>query len=567
MEALSALVAVAAGRKAPTLVFKNAQVVNVFTGEILPADVALYGGTIAGVGSYSGPVEVDCTGKTLCPGFIDAHIHIESTMVLPAQLVRLALPGGTTTLIADPHEIVNVCGAAGMQLMLDASEGLPCNLYFMLPSSVPATRFETNGARFGPAEMAPFLDNPRVLGLGEAMRFADIVAGDEEALATLAAFAGGLIDGHAPGLTGAALQAYFAAGVCTEHECTTFAEAAEKARAGAAILVREGSAAHNLAAIVQGLVESGMPTSRFMFCTDDKHLDDLGRDGHIRWNVKLAIDLGMKPAEAIRMATWNAAQVYGLKGLGAIAPGYKADIVLLSNLRQMEVEAVYKDGRPAAACLAEMPGFAPQDAAVLHSVKPPRVTAQSFRLPVAGPAHVIEMVPYQLTTRHLVEPVPTENGLFAPNKTYTKLCVVERHGKNGNIAIAPLKGYGLVGGALATTVAHDSHNIIAAGDNDEDIAAAVRRLAEIGGGYVLVRGGAVEDEVPLPVAGLMSDQPAEWVQAATGRIIQKAAAMGIPYYIDPFISLSFLALPVIPALRLTDRGLFDVEKGALCADR
>ncbi len=563
MEELINRVDVAAGRAEADLVLKNANVVNVFTGEILPADVAVAGGVIAGVGSYSAANRVDCAGRFLCPGFIDAHIHIESTMVLPGELVRMALPSGTTTLIADPHEIVNVCGAAGMRFMLDASENLPCNIYFMLPSSVPPTPYETAGASFTKDDMAPFLGHPRVLGLGEVMCFGDVVGAQGAIMDILPLFNKAPVDGHAPGVSGAQLQAYAAAGVGTEHESTTFAEAAEKARAGLAILVREGSAAHNLTAIVRGLLDTGMPTGRFMFCTDDKHLDDLSRDGHIRWNVKMAVDMGMEPVQAIRMATWNAARVYGLRGLGAVAPGYRADMVLLNSLKQVDVAAVYKDGRDAGPLLGALPAFVPSGPAILHSVKAPRVTPQMLALPAAGAVPVMEMVPYQLETRFLREEVPTAGGFFVPNATYTKLCVVERHGKNGNVAVAPLKGYGITGGAIATTVAHDSHNIIAAGDSDADLALAINRLAEIDGGYVLVRGGEVAGEVPLRVAGLMSCARAEEVQAATGDIIQMAAGMGIPYYIDPFISLSFMALPVIPHLRLTDKGLFDVDKFVL----
>lgn len=559
MKDIKKLIEVASGRQPADLILKNAQVVNVFTCEVLPGDVAIAGGYVAGVGSYSGPNQVDCTGQYVCPGFIDAHLHVESTMVLPEELVRMVLPWGTTTLVADPHEIVNVCGAAGVQFMLKASEGLPCNLYIMLPSSVPATRYETNGASFTAEEMAPFLSHPRVLGLGEVMCYPNLVAGEEEILDKIKQVGPRPVDGHAPGLTGHQLQAYAAAGVITEHEATTFTEALEKARAGFAILVREGSAAHNLVALVGGLAESGVPTNRFMFCTDDKHIDDIGRDGHIRWNVKMAIDLGLPPAKAIQMATLNTAQVYGLKDIGAVAAGYKADLVVLSNLEAVTVKEVYKDGVPAKQRLQGICHYAPQSKAVLHTVKAPKVTAESFALPVSGQTHVMEMVPYQLTTRHLVEQVPTQNGLFAPDATYTKLAVVERHGKNGNIAVAPLKGYGIQGGAIATTVAHDSHNIIVAGTADADMALAVNRLAEIGGGYVLVKEGGLIGEVPLRVAGLMSTEGYKTVQRATGKIIELAKGMGIPYHVDPFISLSFLALPVIPALRLTDRGLFDVN--------
>ncbi len=561
---LQHLANVAAGREKADIVFKNAQVVNVFTGELLPGDVAVAGGKIAGVGQYSGKEERDCSGLVLCPGFIDAHLHIESAMVLPAELVRTVLPSGTTTLVADPHEIVNVSGASGMQFMLDASESLPCNIYFMLPSSVPATAFETNGASFTAAEMQPFLGHPRVLGLGEVMCYPDVVAAQGEIYEKLALFAGGNIDGHAPGLCGAALQAYAAAGVRTEHEATTFAEAAEKARAGFAILVREGSAAHNLVGIVRGLAESGLRTDRFLFCTDDKHLDDTGRDGHIRWNVKLAVDTGLPALEAIRMATWNTAQVYGLRDVGAIAPGYRADIVLLKDLKSIEVVDVYKDGIPCRQALASALPPPPQEKAVLHSVHLPTTDETRLQL-AAGPGEndVIGMVPYQLETLHLRETLPQKYGFFAPEGDYVKLCVAERHGRGGHVAVAALKGFGLRGGAIATTVAHDSHNIIAAGDNDVDLLLAIRHLGDIQGGYVLVQNGQVLGDVPLAVGGLMSLLGAETVRQQVGEILEKAHSMGIPSHVDPFISLSFLALPVIPSLRLTDQGLFDVDTFSL----
>ncbi len=549
----------AAGRKKAKLVFKNAQVVNVFTKQVEQADVAVEAGVIAGVGQYSGEEEVDCTGLYLCPGFVDAHIHVESTMAVPYEFARAVATSGTTTVVADPHEIVNVCGAPAVEWLLKASEALPVDIYWMMPSSVPATPFETNGAPFTAQEMAPFAQmGPRVAGLGEVMCYPDVVAGTGEIYGKLALFAHKHIDGHAPGLSGKALAAYAAAGIETEHECTSFAEAKEKLAAGLAILVREGSAAKNLTAIVEGLLKEGLPTDRFLFCTDDKHLDDIAREGHIRWNVHQAVQLGMPVVDAICMASYNAARVYGLKGVGAIAPGYRADIVLLDDWKQVHVHAVYKDGVPVEQKIAAARRV-PAPAALTHTMHFAPVTPQQLALPVQGKAHVIEMVPYQIVTRHAVEPVPSENGLFRPNKTYSKLCVVERHGRGGNIAVCPLKGYGITGGAIATSVAHDSHNIIAAGDNDGDIALAVNHLQKTGGGYALAAGGRILGALALPVGGLMSEAPWEQTRDETNAILKQAAKMGIPYHVDPFISLSFMALPVIPSLRLTDRGLFDVD--------
>ena len=549
----------AAGRKKAKLVFKNAQVVNVFTKQVEQADVAVEAGVIAGVGQYSGEEEVDCTGLYLCPGFVDAHIHVESTMAVPYEFARAVAMSGTTTVVADPHEIVNVCGAPAVEWLLKASEALPVDIYWMMPSSVPATPFETNGAPFTAQEMAPFAQmGPRVAGLGEVMCYPDVVAGTGEIYGKLALFAHKHIDGHAPGLSGKALAAYAAAGIETEHECTSFAEAKEKLAAGLAILVREGSAAKNLTAIVEGLLKEGLPTDRFLFCTDDKHLDDIAREGHIRWNVHQAVQLGMPVVDAICMASYNAARVYGLKGVGAIAPGYRADIVLLDDWKQVHVHAVYKDGVPVEQKIAAARRV-PAPAALTHTMHFAPVTPQQLALPVQGKAHVIEMVPYQIVTRHAVEPVPSENGLFRPNKTYSKLCVIERHGRGGNIAVCPLKGYGITGGAIATSVAHDSHNIIAAGDNDGDIALAVNHLQKTGGGYAQAAGGRILGALALPVGGLMSEAPWEQTRDETNAILKQAAKMGIPYHVDPFISLSFMALPVIPSLRLTDRGLFDVD--------
>ena len=549
----------AAGRKKAKLVFKNAQVVNVFTKQVEQADVAVEAGVIAGVGQYSGEEEVDCTGLYLCPGLVDAHIHVESTMAVPYEFARAVAMSGTTTVVADPHEIVNVCGAPAVEWLLKASEALPVDIYWMMPSSVPATPFETNGAPFTAQEMAPFAQmGPRVAGLGEVMCYPDVVAGTGEIYGKLALFAHKHIDGHAPGLSGKALAAYAAAGIETEHECTSFAEAKEKLAAGLAILVREGSAAKNLTAIVEGLLKEGLPTDRFLFCTDDKHLDDIAREGHIRWNVHQAVQLGMPVVDAICMASYNAARVYGLKGVGAIAPGYRADIVLLDDWKQVHVHAVYKDGVPVEQKIAAARRV-PAPAALTHTMHFAPVTPQQLALPVQGKAHVIEMVPYQIVTRHAVEPVPSENGLFRPNKTYSKLCVIERHGRGGNIAVCPLKGYGITGGAIATSVAHDSHNIIAAGDNDGDIALAVNHLQKTGGGYALAAGGRILGALALPVGGLMSEAPWEQTRDETNAILKQAAKMGIPYHVDPFISLSFMALPVIPSLRLTDRGLFDVD--------
>ncbi|MBE0600775.1 MAG: adenine deaminase, partial [Firmicutes bacterium] len=380
--------------------------------EVIRADVAIVDGWIAGIGTYSADNEKDCTGLTVCPGLIDAHCHIESSMAVPAEFSRAVLPSGTTTLIADPHEIVNVCGAQGLRFMLDAAADSVCDIFYMLPSCVPATPFETSGARFDAEDMLPFLSHPRVLGLAEVMNFPGVLSADPAMLAKMKLFEQKMIDGHAPGATGNALQAYAAAGVRSDHEATTYTEAAEKARAGMAVLVRQGSAAHDLQAILAGVRKEKLSTRRFMFCTDDKHLDDIRREGHILQNVRMAIELGFDPVEAITMASYNAAEHYSLRDRGAVAPGRRADLLLISDLTTMRVESVYKDGRPASELLVRP--SAPPDVpeTVRRSVHLKTISADDIRLNVSGITDVIGMLPGQLLTHHLREAVPAENGFF-----------------------------------------------------------------------------------------------------------------------------------------------------------
>ena len=563
-EALKENIATASGIEKADLVFKNAKILNVFSEEIIVGDLAVSNETIIGIGSYEGVKEIDLAGRYVVPGFIDAHMHIESTMVTPFELAKAIIPTGTTTIIADPHEIVNVAGKIGLDYLLAATEAIPLNVFVMLPSSVPATAFETNGAgSFVAAEMQPYLDHPRILGLGEVMCFPDVLAGDPVILDKLTLCRHKLADGHAPGLSGKPLQAYACAGIDSEHESTSFAEALEKMRAGFYILIREGSAAKNLTAIVTGLIDHKLPLDRFLFCTDDKHLEDIHQDGHIRWNIKRAIDLGLCPIKAIKMATINTAQAYGLKKLGAIAPGYRADLIILSDLGSMTVEQVYKDGRLANDTLWEGKPHYRIDPVLLNSVHIQSLTPDQLKLPLHEKDHIIEIVPDQIETRHLIEPLPGQNGLFVPDETYDKLCVIERHHNTGNVGVAAIKGFGIRNGAIATTVAHDSHNVIAVGDNDADILRAVSHLREIGGGFVVVSDHYIIGAVPLKLAGLISLESGEVVQQKVAALIASAHQLGVPAWVDPFITLSFMALPVIPNLRLTDMGLFDVETFAL----
>lgn len=559
-ETLKKNIAVATGFEKADLVFKNARIVNVFSEEICLADLAITNGTIVGIGSYEGLEEVDLKGKYIVPGFIDAHMHIESTMVTPFELARAIVPAGTTTIIADPHEIVNVAGKIGLDYLLNATEAIPLNVFVMLPSSVPATPFETNGVgSFGAADMRTYLDHPRILGLGEVMCFPDVLAGNPEILDKLTLCRHKLADGHAPGLAGKPLQAYACAGINSEHESTTWPEALEKLRAGFYILIREGSAAKNLHAIISGLLATALPIERFLFCTDDKHLEDIHQEGHIRFNIKQAIDLGLCPIKAIKMATINTAQAYGLRKLGAIAPGYQADLVILSDLGTMAVEQVYQHGRRVDDSLWEHQPYHEIDPQLLNSVHIQTLTPEKLQLPIGEKDHVIEIVPDQIETRHLIETLPGENGFFVPNESYAKLCVIERHHYTGNIGVAAIKGFGIQSGAIATTVAHDSHNIIVVGDNDQDILLAVNHLAKIGGGYVVAGNHSIIGAVPLTLAGLISLDSGEVVQEKVASLLASAHKLGVAPGVDPFITLSFMALPVIPSLRLTDLGLFDVD--------
>lgn len=543
-----------------SLVLKNAKIINVFTEEIIKGDILIDKGMIVGVGSYTASEVIDCRGKYICPAFIDAHVHMESSMVSPLEFSKTILRRGTTTIIADPHEMVNVAGVKAIEYLLEATENAPVNVYVMLPSSVPATIFETNGAEFTCADMKPFANHPRVLGLGEVMCYPDVLSNEKHILEKIALFKGKIIDGHAPNLSGQDLQRYIAAGINTDHECTTFAEAREKLRAGMKILIREGSGAKNLTALVQGIVESGLPCQNFMFCTDDKHLEEIEEQGHIDFNVRKAIALGLEPIQAIKIASYNAAVCYGLKNRGAIAPGHIADFLILDSLAEIKIAAVYKAGN--LVTKEYLQSFLPvgNAEALRNTVSFQTVLPTQLALTVAEKNIVIEIIPEQILTKRLVEKIPSKQGVFVPSAEYAKLCVVERHRHTGNIAVAPIKGFGIRNGAIATTVAHDSHNLIAVGDNDEDLCLAINEVKKIGGGYVVVSAGVVVDTLPLELCGLMSEQGAEKVIEKIARLVDCVHCMGVPRSVDPFVTLSFMALPVIPEIRLTDKGLFNVSK-------
>lgn len=540
-----------------TLVIKNANVVNVFTDEIVRADVAVYEDVIIGVGSYSGENEIDAGGAYLAPGFIDAHVHIESSMVIPSSFMKVIMPHGTTTVIADPHEIANVAGAAGIRAMYKLTDELPLRVLFMLPSCVPATPFEHSGAKLVAEDMEQFMHKSRILGLGEVMDANSVINCSQEMLDKLRLFDKRPIDGHAPMLEGMGLNAYRVAGAFSDHECSTYEEVKQKLATGMNILLRIGSAANNMDGVLRRIAEEKLPTRNMMFCTDDKHIEDIRREGHINANARMAVAAGIDPIDAIKMASYNAARAYGIRGVGAIAPGYKADMVLLEDLKDFKVKQVIsRFGRPYTG-EEQMPSpiLPPQ---VFNSVRLPEISKYDLALRCHVSAPVIKMIPHQLVTELVYRDVERdENGCFIPSEGMVKLAVIERHHATGSMAVGILEGLGIKHGAVASTVAHDSHNLVVAGDNDEDMLMAIESLRDCGGGYSVVSRGVVLARLPLPIAGLMTAAPVNDVLEIQQALLDALYSLGAKRDSDPLIALSFMALPVIPAVKLTDEGLFD----------
>lgn len=540
-----------------TLVIKNANVVNVFTDEIVRADVAVYEDVIIGVGSYSGENEIDAGGAYLAPGFIDAHVHIESSMVIPSSFMKVIMPHGTTTVIADPHEIANVAGAAGIRAMYKLTDELPLRVLFMLPSCVPATPFEHSGAKLVAEDMEQFMHKSRILGLGEVMDANSVINCSQEMLDKLRLFDKRPIDGHAPMLEGMGLNAYRVAGAFSDHECSTYDEVKAKLATGMNILLRIGSAANNMDNVLRRIAEEKLPTRNMMFCTDDKHIEDIRREGHINANARMAVAAGIDPIDAIKMASYNAARAYGIRGVGAIAPGYKADMVLLEDLKDFKVKQVIsRFGRPyTGEEQIPSPILPPQ---VFNSVRLPEISKYDLALRCHVSAPVIKMIPHQLVTELVYRDVERdENGCFIPSEGMVKLAVIERHHATGSMAVGILEGLGIKHGAVASTVAHDSHNLVVAGDNDEDMLMAIESLRECGGGYSVVSRGVVLARLPLPIAGLMTAAPVNDVLEIQQALLDALYSLGTKRDSDPLIALSFMALPVIPAVKLTDEGLFD----------
>jgi adenine deaminase len=555
MPDLARRLAVARGDEPAELVVRGGRVFSVFTREWLEADVAIVEGHVAGLGEYDGVEELDASGRYVVPGFVDAHMHLESSKLLVDEFARLVLPLGTTTVVVDPHEIANVLGTDGVHWLLDVCGGLPLDVFFMASSCVPASSFESPRRPLSPGDLEGLLRRRRVIGLAEMMNFPGVVSGDEHELAKLRLPGAEHVDGHAPGVAGKTLNAYAAAGIYSDHEAFTIEEGRERLRAGMWLLIREASAARNLQALIPLVKEYG--PGRIAFCTDDREPEHIAEDGHVNSMVRDAVAAGVPPEDALVLATLNPATWHGLRHLGAIAPGYQADVLLLPDLESFLPETVLKRGRPFGEIeRVEVPEW------VKHTVRVRHVAARDFAIPWdGGAARVIGVIPDQIVTEALVEQPTVEDGhaVADPERDLAKIAVVERHLGTGRRAVALVRGFGLRSGALASTFSHDAHNIVVVGVDDQDMARAIARLTEIGGGVVVVEDRGVRAELPLPVAGLISEAPLAAVVAASRGCIEAAAKLGCTLP-SPFQTMAFLALSVIPSLKLTDRGLVDVDR-------
>jgi adenine deaminase len=552
------LIEVARGDAPADLVLENARLVNVRSGEVHDADIAIHGGRIAGFGEYEAKRTIDLKGAYVCPGLIDAHVHIESSMVSVPEFARAVVPCGTTAVVTDPHEIANVLGVPGIRYMLDSAEGLPLHVFVMASSCVPATHMETAGAKLEAADLEGLFEHPRVIGLAEVMNFPGVFLGLPEVLAKIEAAGDRPVDGHAPGLAGPPLNAYAAAGVGSDHECTELEEARDKLRRGMHIFIREGTAARNLDALLP--LVTPLNAVNCSFCTDDRHPEDLLDEGHIDALLRMAISRGLDPITAVQMATINTANYFGLRGLGMLAPGYRADLIVVDDLQDFRARIVLSDGRIVAED-GDYKGARPAPPAPPGGGVQVRWEAVDLAVPVTGEAkaRVIDAIPDQIVTGQSVELLRVENGQAAadPGRDLLKIAVIERHRATGNVGIGFVRGFGLQRGAIASTVAHDNHNIVVVGAHDSDMMAAARAVAETGGGQAVVADGRVLESVPLPIAGLMSDLPLEEVRDRVEAMGKAARELGgtLP---DPLMTMSFLALAVIPELKITDQGLVDV---------
>ncbi|MCM3626947.1 adenine deaminase [Paenibacillus glycanilyticus] len=569
-ERLSRRIEVAAKRAAADLIIRNGKIVNVFTGSIQSGDIAIVDGWIAGIGEYAeGAAVIDAAGQWIIPGLIDGHVHIESSMLTPREFAKVVLQHGVTAVVTDPHEMANVMGSEGIQYMLDHSEGLPLDIYVNLPSCVPSTPFETSGAALGAEELRPFYEHPKVLGLAEVMDFPALASGSPGMISKLADANdhAAHMDGHAAGISREQLNLYMAAGIRTDHEAVSAEEARQRLELGMYLMIRQGTVAKDLEALLPAVTPQN--SRRCLFVTDDKLIDDLLEEGSVDYSIRLAVSKGLDPITAVRMATLNAAECFGLRHQGAIAPGYKADLLILDDLDKLSIRQVYKDGvcvfkdsklNEAVFPEAASPAIAnnPLAAVIRDGMKP--LQPDSLHLPLqSGSCHVIGIIPNSLVTRHLQEEVSRDQEkrfIASVEQDQLKLAVVERHHGTGHVGLAIVKGFGFRKGAIVSSVAHDSHNIICAGVTDEDMRTAIEHIVAMNGGLAVALDGQVLASLSLPVGGLLSEQSYEEVYSEMQNLYAALREIGAPDTFNPFLTLSFLALPVIPELKLTDKGLF-----------
>jgi adenine deaminase len=563
MKSRQRLLEVARGDKPADMLLRNARLINTVSHEIEEAGIAVFEGRIAGIGEYEAKQVIDLKGGLLAPALLDGHIHIESTLLTPPEFARAVVPLGTGGVFCDPHEIANVLGARGIQFMLDSSEGLPINIWVMVPSCVPATHMETAGANMKAADMQPFMLHPRVLGIAEVMNFPGVILGFDEVLEKVALGEGKPVDGHAPGVRGKWLNAYAAAGIGTDHESTQLEEAREKLRRGMAVFIREGSTAKNLDALLP-LVK---PENAYMFAfvSDDRHADELLAEGHMNATLRKAVKKGLDPLLAVAMASTNTARIFGVKETGALTPGKYADFVFFEDLKEFKPLRVWHRGEEVAREGELLKNIAKCDSTSVQNTMRAKISdAKMFAVESkSSRVNVINIIPNQIVTERSTATLPEISGSLSadPSQDIAKMVVIERHGRGGTIGKGFVRGFGISSGAFASTVAHDSHNLIVAGMSDEDMLLAAKTLAESGGGWTVVQNGKVLAKLALPVAGLMSDRSAVEITPLLDELHLAARSIGCKLA-SPFMALSFLALPVIPSLKLTDFGLVDVDKFA-----
>ncbi|WP_404449011.1 adenine deaminase [Sutcliffiella horikoshii] len=560
---LKSIIKAAAKETKADLVIKNGRIIDVFNLEIIEEDLAIKDGMIIGFGSYEGHEVLDANGAYICPGLIDGHVHMESSMIHPHYFTETILSHGVTSIITDPHEIANVSGTEGIQFMIDATENTIVDVFFMLPSCVPATSFEHNGAVIQAQDLVPFYKHDRVIGLAEVMDFPAVRDRDEAMLEKLAQASqlNKKIDGHGAGLSPESLNIYASANIKTDHECVTPHEAKERLKRGMYVMMREGSVAKDVRALISLVNERN--ARRFLFCTDDKHLDELVTEGSIDQNIRIAVEEGLDPLLAVQIATLNAAECFSLAERGAIAPGYRADLLLIEDLEAFTIKKIFKNGKIITPSHRQQKPTAIPNL-LKDSVKMKPISKEDINITVQSdkPCNIIEIIPNSLVTRHIKETVTTLDGEFLPNKDkdQLKLAVIERHHKRGHVGLGIVKGFQIKNGAIASTVAHDSHNIVAVGTNDEDIMTAVNAMEQIKGGLVVVANKKVVAAMPLEISGLMADTTTEKALCLLKDLHEALRIIGTQEHFNPFVALSFLSLPVIPELKLTDTGLFDVTR-------